>query len=136
MRMKEEHILPLVDLLQEAHEKDRNKNTFSRRKAEVLMKYHIDNPKALILTNKNITAILAIIVQAPQFSTENQLSIIHSYSQTRGGWFRLLKEAKPWIRSWGVKDKLMFSTGTDEVNNMLERHGLKKIGVIFDIGDL
>ena len=137
MRLQHEQIDALIELLREHQEKDA-KGYFSERKVRTMVEREIDNPKTLILVNKQMSAVLIFMVVPSHFTTQQNLQEVCFYSRTSGSGFRLLKEAIPWIKSWGdgLLYKTFISTGTEETNKMLERFGMKQMGVLFDIGDL
>lgn len=134
MKLKHEQKEAFIELLKEHHSKDA-KGYFSERKVRLLIEQEIDNPNTLILTNESVSALLILMVVPSHFSTQQNLQEICFYSRTAGSGFRLLKEAQPWIDSWGdgLLYKSFMSTGTEETNKMLERFGMKQIGVVFDM---
>ena len=137
MKLQHEQIEAFIELLREHHSKDA-KGYFSERRVRLLIEKEIDNPKTLILTNKSVSALLILMVMPSHFTTQQNLQEISFYSRTTGSGFRLLKEAQPWINSWGdgLLYKAFASSGTKETNKMLERFGMKQIGVVFDMGGL
>ena len=124
----------LVELLRE-HQAQDAKGYFSERKVRLMIDREVDNPKSLILVNKQITSVLVLMVVPSHFSTQSNIQEVCFYSKTAGSGFRLLKEAKEWIDKWGdgILYSAFISTGTEETNKMLERFGMKQIGVMFDM---
>lgn len=124
----------MLELLEEHQAKD-SKGYFSKRKVRLLLEREVDNPKTLILTNKEVSAVLIFMLVESHFSTQSSIQEACFYSRTAGSGFRLLKEAQPWIDRWGdgVLYRTFVSTGTEATNKMLERFGMEQIGVIFDM---
>ena len=61
--------------------------------------------------------------------------MVEFFSKTPGGGIRLLKEAQPWIDSWG--DGVMYQTFTvtsgEYSEQLMERLGMTKMGVIYNM---
>lgn len=134
MRFKLEQMDSLVELMKEHQARDA-KGSFSERKVRLLLEREVDNPKTLILVNKTMTAVLVLMVVPSHFSTQQNIQEACFYSKTAGSGFRLLKEAKEWIDRWGdgILNSTFVSTGTEDTNKMLERFGMKQMGVVFDM---
>jgi len=134
VKLQRDQVNSFIELLREHHAQDA-KGSFSESKVRSLIDKEIDNPKTLILTNKQITAVLILVLLPSHFTTKFMLQEVCFYSKTAGSGFRLLKEAVEWIRGWGdsLEYKTFMSTGTDDTNRMLERFGMKQIGKIYDM---
>ena len=137
MKLHYTQIENYISLLEEHHRLNA-KGSFSERKVRKLILDHLDDPKVLMLTNKDVTALLIFQVVPSHFTTQQNLQEVAFYSRTPGSGFRLLKEAKVWVDKWGdgLLYKTFLSTGTEETNKMLERIGMKQIGVMLDMGDV
>lgn len=137
MKLQNEQIDSLIELLREHQAKD-SKGYFSERKVRKMVEQEIDNPKTLILVNKQMTAVLIFMVVPSQFTTQQNLQEVCFYSKTAGSGFRLMKEAVPWIKKWGdgLLYKSFISSGTQETNKMLERFGMKQMAVVYSMEDL
>lgn len=126
-----EKLLDLLDTLQEVHPEAPKMH---RGKVGLFIKLNMDNPKVLMLVNKDVTATLVLMVHPDLFSIQQQITDLVFYSQTAGAGFRLLKEAQKWVDGWGKGVYCSFlstSSSTPEVDEMIERSGLIKIGTQF-----
>jgi len=98
------------------------------------------NPRVFIGVNKSVTALFVLIKAPDTFSYTEIIRDLVFYSNTPGAGFRLLKEGEQWIHKWGKsvhKAYLTTSQNTEEVDIMLEKYGMNKIGSQFEfkLGD-
>ena len=98
------------------------------------LKENVDNPKVYIGVNKDVSAILILMKTPDLFSYKDMIRDLVFYSTSTGAGFRLLKEGQKWVNKWGksvYEAYLTTSQSTEEVDDMLERFGMIKMGSQF-----
>jgi len=134
MKLREEQAGKLLDLLDRLQEVHPEAPKMHRGKVSRFIKFNMDNPKVLMLVNKEVTATLVLMVHQDAFSIQQQITDLVFYSETTGGGFRLLKEAQKWVDGWGKGVYCPFlstSSSRPDVDDMIGRSGLIKIGTQF-----
>ena len=134
MRLIEGQIEKAITLLTLAQQSDPEASPLNEEKVRMILTDRVHDPKTFIAVNRDVTAIIMLIVADDWFSTKPIIDEVVFFSTTQGSGFRLLKEAKKWVEGWG--DSIgcaYFSTTTEneKVDNMLERFGLQKVGTKF-----
>ncbi len=134
MNLQHEQIDQMVELMSRHNEADKQPS-FSKRKVRFMLEQHIEDPKTLILTNKSVTAVLILLVVDSLFSTMQNITMAEFYSETAGGGIRLLKEAKPWVDSWGngIMHQVFPVTSGEVSEELMERLGMTKMGTIYNM---
>jgi len=92
------------------------------------------NPRVFIGVNKDVTAILILVKTPDIFSYKEVIRDLVFYSTNAGAGFRLLKEGQKWVNKWGksvYEAYLTTSQNIEEVDDMLERFGMIKMGSQF-----
>jgi len=135
MRMTAEQIDKVIELMDRAKAEYKNRvPSFNEVAFRSFLEESTWNPKMLVLTNKDVTAILALMVMPHPFTHTQLIKDIVWYSETAGAGVRLLKEAKIWVDEWGdsVFDAYLSTSMNDEkVDEMIQRIGLTKVGSQF-----
>ena len=134
MILQPEQIEQMAELMAHHNEVDKQPS-FSKRKVKFMLEQHIDDPKALLLTNKEVTAVLILMVVPSLFSTMPNLTMVEFYSKTAGSGIRLLKEAQPWIDSWGnsIMHQVFPVTSGKASEKLMERLGMTKMGTLYNM---
>ena len=135
MKMGLEQIDDVIDLMDRAKAEYKDRvPSFNEAAFRGFLEESTWNPKSLVLVNKDVTAILILVVMPHPFTFTQVIKDLVWYSETAGAGVRLLKEAKVWVDEWGdsVFDAyLNTSMNDDKVDEMIQRIGLTKIGSQF-----
>ena len=127
----------LVELIEYAHsQSDRSYTPFRADKTRAILKQGILNPKWLVLTNKQVSAVYVMCL-APTLwcDLESAMDLFLYAKDNNGAGVRLLKESKQWIDGFTNLYSAHASTSDNnkEVDKMYKRLGYKQIGSVFEL---
>ena len=134
MQVKPKHITQCIELLKEAKKEHPEMPLIYEPKLKKNLTMLMNDPKAYVGVNKDVSAILVLVLTEDFFSLQRCVKDLVFYSKTPGAGFRLLKEAQKWIEGWGESVYAAYlgtSTGGEDVDKMYERFGLERIGTQF-----
>lgn len=135
MRLKSNQIEKVLKLLEYGQKEHADRlPELNLDKIEAFLEYGVYDPKVFIGVNKDVTAILILMVSPDMFSNRQSIKDVVWYSKGRGEGLKLLREAKKWVEGWGdsVYDSFLSTSMNDErADKLIGKLGLTKVGTVF-----
>jgi len=135
MKLENNQIEDAVKLLErgQALHPDKVPPVFPKR-LDNFFRLHLVDPKTIILVNKDVTAIIILMVVHDAFSYTQSIKDLVWYSESAGEGVKLLKEARKWVEDWGgsIHTAYLSTSLNDKRAEMLiENMGLERIGTVY-----